>query len=244
MQYILIGNCGNHSLAALQYLLLQSVSEIHLVYVDTGWASSHWDLRVAQTKAFADTHQVSFHTLKAVADFKQMVNDRKQFPSQKFQWCAGFLKGLTILNFLEDIDPFCQATIVSGKRQLDARRYENLTEYQEEDNCFNGRTIWHPLWNTNHETFKRLVHLGGFDFLAHPARECHPCIHASVKELGQLGQAEKTRLEQLEQELQRSMFVKPVHEYVCNAQSKNIPEHGNNLKEFDSGCGSAWNCGE
>lgn len=240
MHYILIANYGNHSLAALQHLIDQAIKPLHVIYVDTGWSSPGWAKRVETCEAYAQKHQLHVHHIKAIADFRQMVMDRKQFPSSKFQWCAGFLKGLALLDKIDAIDPFCEAIIVSGKRRLDSKRFSQLNEYIEDDEYYNGRRIWHPLWQCNDHDFQTLIEKTGFEFLNHPSRECSPCIHASISDLQQLEQPSISRLNDLEQQLGLSMFEHP----VCSYQQENPSTAPQALKQFDLGCGSPWCCGE
>jgi len=243
MHYILIANYGNHSLAALQYLIERQLESVHVIYVDTGWAASEWPARVESCSAYARQHQINVHHIKALASFSQMVKDRRQFPSSKFQWCAGFLKGMALLDKLDAIDPFCEATIVSGKRRLDSKRFSELQEYIEEDDYFDGRRLWHPLWQTNALEFKNFIKRTGFEFLPHPSRECHPCIHASEKDLGQLEAFSLERLEKLEQQTEMTMFEKPVRHYA-KGDASNPLNKPSDIKQFDLGCGSPWCCGE
>lgn len=243
MQHVLIGNFGNHSLAALQYLIERQIEDLHFLYVNTGWNSASWLQRVEACTAYAESRQVQVHALSAVASFSAMVRDRKQFPSQKFQWCASFLKGLTLLNHLDEKDPFCQALIISGKRRADSRRFYDLPEYQEDDKHYNGRNVWHPLWQTSDDDFYRLIKKSGFDVLPHASQECSPCIHLAQHRLGQLDAAAKDRLDKLEKELNTNMFAKPIGQYVP-LDSTAAPKLQSRFEQFDQGCGSAWCCGE
>ncbi|QBR84917.1 hypothetical protein E3983_11480 [Legionella israelensis] len=242
MQYFVIGNFGNHSLAALQYLIDRALEELHFIYVDTGWSSASWSQRVKTCTAFAESRGVRVHHLSAAASFSDMVCDRQQFPSQKFQWCAGFLKGLTILNHLDDIDPFCEALIVSGKRRLDSRRYHDLPEYKEDDRYYNGRRIWHPLWQTSDEDFQALIAKTGFDVLSYASQECSPCIHLAEDKLGLLDPLAKTRLDRLEKKLNKTMFEKAIMEYSQESAAGHQKQTG--LEQFELSCGSPWCCGE
>ncbi len=92
MQYIIVGNFGNHSLAVMQALIERGTAELHFVYVKTGWAAAAWSERVLACSEYARSQGVMVHPLRAQATFSEMVIDRKQFPSPKFQWCATFLK--------------------------------------------------------------------------------------------------------------------------------------------------------
>src|SRR4051812_6953959 len=113
MVHIIIGNFGNHSLAVMQELIERGLSNLHFVYVETGWAAASWKKRVAISTRYANEKGIIVHALKAKTTFSELVITRKEFPSPKFQWCASFLKGLTLLKFLDEFDPFCEALIVS-----------------------------------------------------------------------------------------------------------------------------------
>ncbi|WP_028388149.1 phosphoadenosine phosphosulfate reductase family protein [Legionella fairfieldensis] len=242
MQYIIIGNYGNHSLAVMQYLIDRDLSALHFIYVETGWASPFWKDRVLACSDYARSRGVIVHTLKAPASFSEMVIDRKQFPSRKFQWCASFIKGLTILAHLDEIDPACEALIISGKRRYDSRRYADLTEFEDNNDLYQGRTLWYPLWQTSNEEFAGLIKKTNLEWLSHPSMECSPCIHSPINVLPHLDSSTLARLEALEQETGQTMFQQPIHQ-LCVPVST-AKEEKSCLQQFDAGCGAVWGCGE
>ena len=217
MQHIIIGNFGNHSIAALQYLLEQSIAPIYFLYVDTGWAETDWEERVEAGKAFAEQHQVHFVKLQPPKNFEELVLDRKQFPSPKFQWCVSFLKALPIIDYLDEIDPGAEATIVSGKRKIDGRRFRLLEEFPDDDAYFDGRRLWNPLVEMQQNEFKALIERAGFEFLPYPAKACSPCIHNTATDLSRLSPLSQNRLSRLESELNEHMFDKPIACYPAEA---------------------------
>jgi 3'-phosphoadenosine 5'-phosphosulfate sulfotransferase (PAPS reductase)/FAD synthetase len=246
MQHIIIGNFGNHSLAVMQALIERGLPELHFVYVDTGWAAASWQDRVSACSEYARQQGVNVHQLKSQATFSEIARDRKQFPSPKFQWCASFLKGLAILNYLDNQDPSCEALIISGKRQLDSRRYATLQEFDYDDEYYQGRALWYPLWETDNEKFLALVKRTGFQFLSHQSLECSPCIHTKVDELGQIDQGAQTRLEDLEKEIGQTMYPYSINHYSSlSSLNKTLNgEHNSGLQHYDRGCGAPWGCGE
>lgn len=244
MQQIIIGNFGNHSLAVMQALIEKNSSELHFVYVDTGWAAVSWPERVLACSNYAIGQGVKVHALSAQATFAQMVMDRKQFPSRKFQWCASFLKGLTILNFLDEFDPACEAVIISGKRQCDSRRYAELQEFEYDNDLYQGRTVWHPLWQTNHHEFTQLIKRTGLPLLSQQSLECNPCIHTKPNELTYLDSQSITRLEALEQAIGQVMYQQSSIRSLSGLSGKSAGLSGLDLQQFDLGCGAAWGCGE
>ncbi|KTD24522.1 MULTISPECIES: phosphoadenosine phosphosulfate reductase family protein [Legionella] len=243
MQHVIIGNFGNHSLAAMQALIEKGMPGLHFVYVNTGWAAASWPERVFACSNYAKSQGVEVHSLNAQATFAEMVKDRKQFPSRKFQWCASFLKGLVLLDFLDHFDPACEAMIVSGKRQCDSRRYANLQEFEQEEDLYQGRTVWYPLWQTDHQELTALIQRAGFPLLSHQSLECSPCIHAKKEELTSLDTHSIARLETLEQEIGGFMHSAPIRS-LCGSTNTPAFVDNPNLKQFDLGCGAAWGCGE
>lgn len=242
-QHIIIGNFGNHSLAVMQALVERGLSELHFIYVETGWAAASWPERVHACSTYARSQGVVVHALSAKANFSEMVIDRKQFPSPKFQWCAGFLKGLAILNHLDELDPACEALITSGKRQLDSRRYTNLQEFEYDDELYQGRTLWHPLWQTNDIDFGNLIKRAGFSLLPHQSLECSPCIHTKIEDLVRIDQQSVARLKELEERVGQTMYPKPIQSLTTLSEAPESQE-GINLQLFDLGCGAPWGCGE
>ncbi|KTD08603.1 Phosphoadenosine phosphosulfate reductase family protein [Legionella jamestowniensis] len=241
--YVIPGNFGNHSLAVMQALIEKGLTEVHFLYINTGWAAACWPKRVTACSAYAKTQGVKVHQLNAQATFTEMVTARKQFPSPKFQWCASFLKGLTLLNYLDEHDPFCEAVIVSGKRQSDSRRYADLQEFDHQNELYQGRTLWYPLWQTTDTDFIQLLKRAGFEPLSHPSLECSPCIHVDVKQISHLESSAIDRLDKLEQTVQQSMFQHPIRQ-LCAFNQEEKAQQRLNLQQFDLGCGAPWGCGE
>lgn len=241
MSYIIIGNFGNHSLAALQYLLNQNIKPLHFLYVDTGWSSIDWGSRVKACKQYALEHGVTVHHIHAKQDFATMIRDRQQFPSLKFQWCAAFLKGLSIIEFLDEFDLGCDALIVSGKRRADSRRFYQLPEFQEQSEHYQGRSIWHPLYQLDDQQFQQVIAQTPFKMLLHAAQECSPCIHEQNCSIKALHDKDRKKVQLLEEEINQTLFDYSIQEMrhrdtKCSASER--------VKAWDRGCGAIWGCGE
>jgi 3'-phosphoadenosine 5'-phosphosulfate sulfotransferase (PAPS reductase)/FAD synthetase len=245
-QQIIIGNFGNHSLAVMQALIERGVQGLHFVYVNTGWAAAGWFDRVFAYSEYARQHGVKVQELKVQATFSEMVIDRQQFPSPKFQWCASFLKGLTIINHLDNCDPSCEALIISGKRRQDSRRYATLQEFDYEDEFYQGRTLWYPLFQLSDSEFVQLVKRTGFPFEPQPSLECSPCIHTKPEELSQVDPQSLARLEALEHEIGQTMYQGPIKGLCSTMEPARLLEREKKpgLQQFDRGCGAPWGCGE
>jgi 3'-phosphoadenosine 5'-phosphosulfate sulfotransferase (PAPS reductase)/FAD synthetase len=236
-KHYIIGNFGNHSMAVAQWAIEQGINDLTFLAIDTGWAASAWLKRVDSCRSYLENSGISTSLRKSVASFEQMVRQRGEFPCQKFQWCAGFLKGLAINDYLDEVDFDCEAVLLLGKRKTDSRVSALLSEYTMNSEHYNERTLWYPLINSSEGDFRQLIARSGLPFLNHRALECHPCIHSTRDELHSLASFEKNRLSQLEKELGNCMF--PV-----TFIDEELKTKGSTIERFDMGCGSPWGCGE
>lgn len=227
----------------MQWLIEKQVSNIHFLSIDTGFAEPAWSTRLSSCADYAASHQVTVHFVRSKINFSDLVISRNQFPSPKFQWCASFLKGLTLLSKLDELDPDCTATLVFGKRRLDARRLKELPEFEVDQDFYEGRTLWHPLYLLENEEFFELIRRTGFQVLPHLSRECSPCIHQKKEELNLLSPDSTHRLEHLENQVKDYLFGEPILEArKCgvSGSDEKIP----NLERFAQGCAQIWGCGE
>lgn len=238
--FIIIGNFGNPTIALLQWAIEQKLNPTYVVSVATGWASEEWQKRVQEAENYAKNNGFSIERLQAQPAFSELVHERKHFPSQKFQWCATFLKGLPINDWLDKIDPRCQTTILLGKRRLDTRAYADLPEFLEASEHFGQRKVWHPLVNCSDQEFIDLIRRSGFSLLTHRSLECDPCIHSRGNDLNRLSSTSIIKTKNLEKELNITMFTKDIETMVTDAKLNET-----SLKDmFTMGCGSPFGCGE
>lgn len=224
MKYVIRANCSDESIALIEYMDQLKLTGT-VVYIDTGWAAKGWDRRVQATKEWVLTKGFSFVALKSPMTFSELVRDRKAFPSRKFQWCAGLLKGIPLLQWLDEQDPSCETVVCIAKRQ--ARMREPLPEFIEECEYHGDRRVWHPLWQTTDETLQGLL---AFVPLAPHARrslECDPCVNSSPFDLTGLQAEDFAKTLALEQEIKASLVYPACFDH--------------NL--FSLGCGDPFGCG-
>ncbi len=226
--YVAIVNYGNESCALLQWMAAASLKNVCVLSVDTGWASENWQQRVEQGEVFARQKNMQPVRLSSKLSFSELVIQRQAFPNKKFQWCAGFLKGLPILEWLDEHDSACQATIVLATRRSTSRVNYNLSEYIEESDYYNGRKVWHPLYA--HQSIEPLLQACPLPQLSTlRSLECQPCIHSTVHDMNNMSIKDVEKLQQLEKIVNQSMFP----EQLLDA----------NTEYPDMGCGSPWGCG-
>lgn len=242
--YIIFGNYGNQTIAVCQWIYEQKLENVHVVNVDTGWAAEEWQVRVNQGQAFAKKLGFNIITLKSKPDFQGLMQDRQEFPNQKFQWCAGFLKGLPFIDWLDEVDPQCEATIILGKRRADSRANYNLPEYIEESEHYNDRRVWHPLFQHTNNEFNALVRKTGFTLLSHRSLECDPCVNSTAADFARISNATLVKTQRLEQQINKTMFEFPIEEMVKAVKNKDKIIESQAKDMFNMGCGSPYACGE
>jgi hypothetical protein len=187
--YVIPCNYGVESLALIEWMRQNGYTDVHCLYVDTGWAAPGWPERVKQAEEWVRSIEFHAKTLFPKRNFEELMIEQKKFPTSKFQWCASFLKGLPILEYLDfDLDPEMQATVVLALRRSAARSLVNLQEFVESSEHYNGRKIWHPLYEHTTAAVDALAKSVGvgkpFFFMAEATRsrrslECCVCVNGS-----------------------------------------------------------------
>lgn len=248
---IILGNYGNDSIAVMQWAIDQNLSNLYFVSVDTAWAAPSWLARVEQGTAYAKSKGVIPVRLHSAASFADSVRSRGEFPNKKFQWCPGLLKGLPINDWLDDVDPACEAVLHLGKRRLASRANRRLVATVEASEHYNDRPLCYPIIDLNEFERDDLIRKAGFDVLDHRSLECDPCIHSSWADLKRLDSTQINATAALEKETGKPMFapdqfqqLKGIRIIADEARKAGKLDETNYNEQFDMGCGSPFACGE
>lgn len=235
-------------LAALSEAQPVQCRDIFVVYVETGWASASWDEYVRRGEAFAKACGFTPVRINAPATFQALAEDRQGFPTPKFQWCAGILKGVPFLNWLDEYDLGAEWIIALPKRQALTR--VQIPNTIEECPYHGDRRIIHPILDLTDAARDAL--LAKHQLINWPRRslECEPCVNLQTHELAVISEADLKKTEKLEMEIGTSFFpptrfggqpniAKQV--YWARQQtndSKTLLGDG-----FSRGCGDSFGCG-
>jgi hypothetical protein len=223
-------NYGDDSIALTQWVFEAGLSAT-VVYIDTGFAASLWNTRIALGEAHAKTCEFSPLRIVSKISFVDAVSGRGSFPSAKFQWCAGLLKGLPFLDWLETVDLEGEAIVLIAKRRSAAKAHAHLPEWIERCEYHGERTVWHPLLDIDDSARDGLLDRAGFIPLRHRSLECEPCVNSSEEDLERLAVTDKKRLLALE----KAVSVTWVHSPT--------PVTEKYLDLFYRGCGNHFGCG-
>jgi 3'-phosphoadenosine 5'-phosphosulfate sulfotransferase (PAPS reductase)/FAD synthetase len=243
-RYLLVGNGGNGTIALLQWALTQTFTHIEFVSIATGFCDRAWEERMQTIHAYASQHEIHEQRLSA-QPLPLWIRKKNSFPSKKFPWCAQVLKGLVINDYLDQIDPSGNVTVVLAKRQADSRASQQLTEWRDRNPYFGDRRVWLPLWQLTDSDCQRAVSDAGFSWLPHRSLECDPCTYNTEQDFARLPDEALARTAALEQELGVNMFGQPLPEIVQQARAvlPKMTETAHSLNQFDMGCGAPYGCG-
>lgn len=236
--FILPVNFGNDSIALIQWAYEKKLSPVTVTYADTGWAAPEWPKRVEHCKTWVKSLGFEFVLLKSKADFPTLVREQNGFPTRKFQWCAGFLKGLPLLAWLDkpENDPNCTATILLAHRRSTSRNKATLAEFIEESEHYGERKVWHPLYAHSPEERNQLIQRVGFEILSHRSLECDPCINSDACDVARMSPAVLAKMHALETEMNQKMLDPEAYN-----PAKTVMTNSNDLMEM--GCGTPYGCG-
>lgn len=254
VKHVIIGNYGDNSIAVLQWALEHALEDIYFISIDTGWQSQGWETRMLAGQSYAQSQGVQVTHLSAPAKFHALVKDRKEFPTTTFQWCASFLKGITINTWLDQVDPDCGIIALLAKRQQASKLYASLPEFIEQSTYYGGRKVWHPLYQHTLDQQNALIQRAGFQVLGHRSLECEPCIHTTPTEFKFIHKQDHHKLTTLENTVAKRMFPKPYYHKAQTSCAENKEQDGMDIlhtektisydERFSMGCGSPWGCGE
>lgn len=224
---------GDESIALVQFLyenknINNLFNQIIVVYIDTGWSAKHWPERVLAGEEHV--RRCGFRSIRLIApmSFKELVLERKNFPSSKFQWCANFLKGLPLLTWLDEHDPATEWTIAIAKRQALYRQV--VPEYIKSCEYHGERTVWHPILNHSCDNRDDLLLRAGFKPLHNRSLECEPCVNSHAQDLKSMTPDDALKLKELEQQIGKPLF-------------HTVKEPTSGRQNFSMGCGDFFGCG-
>lgn len=247
---IIFGNYGDGTIALIQWAHENALDDVTVCTIETGFASTSeiWQQHLQKGQTLALKYGFKVKTLSAVMTWSELILQRQAFPNPQFSWCAGWLKGVTVLDYLDEIDPSCMATILLPKHTTSVRGDVLLPEWEEHSPHFGDRRVWHPLYNFNDTAFYDLIHCAGFVPLHHRSLECASCIYSTPTDLSRLTDADQSKVAELEHRLQQPLFAASAYDgaegiaaVVEWAQKQPLKQ---NKIEYALGCGTPFACGE
>jgi hypothetical protein len=252
---VAVVNYGNESIALLQCLWEAGYKSVQAVSVETGWAGVGWAARISHAREWVSTLGFQTVHLKAHPDFEALVRARHEFPTPQFQWCASLMKGLPILEWLDEWDPELRATVVLGLMAVHSPLFVGAPHTQMDQTVYGGRVLHCPLMDCDLETERALIGRSGLSYLPHRSLECDPCIHSCLADLARLDPIDILKTEALETALGESFLELSAlgsdqRIAVLSAHSQQLMQtlgsDGQDTQRLGcgfSGCGRSYGCG-
>lgn len=247
---ILFGNYGDGTIALIQWAHENKVQNVTVCHMDTGFAAADesWQQQVQQGIVLAQGYGFNTQSLKSVMTWSELVLKQQDFSSAQSAWCAGWLKGVAFLEWLDEVDSACQATIVLPKQVTRSRGDVVLREWENHSPHFGERRVWQPLYDLADHQFYDLIQRAGFSPLYHRSLECAPCVYSKPADLSRLSQRDQEKVAVLEEILVQPLFAPSAHGGAQGIKAvvewARSEPHEDEKIEYSLGCGTPFACGE
>ena len=234
---IIIANYSIHSLALICWAKQNLSDNFCVLSVDTGFAAASWNSYLAAVFDWLTRENINYFHLNSENTFQELVLARKQFPSQKFSWCAGFLKGITLLNKIDELDANGDATILLSHRK-DMSSISQLLKNIDEEERYDYRPLAYPLLNHSYDDICDLTKELPFEPAKH-SLECQPCIHLTQQQFKILTKQDIEKVTDLEVKTNSFMFG----DLPFDKLSDGFFTQKNLLEELSKACSWEYSCG-
>jgi 3'-phosphoadenosine 5'-phosphosulfate sulfotransferase (PAPS reductase)/FAD synthetase len=244
MTLIVRANYSQETIVLLAHLSQQgqynAYKKKYAVYIETGWGAEGWLSHVERGERLAKQLGFIPIRLSSPASFESLMRDRGDFPSQKFQWCAGMLKDIPLINWLDEHDPTGEWVIAIPKRQALART--TIPEVIHECPYHGDRKVIHPILHLTEQDKADYLAQYSFQDALVRSLECEPCVNLRQSEIAELKYSDIEKTFQLEKFLQKTLFPTDIKSQVQSAKEC-VKEIGLQRDSFNRGCGDPFGCG-
>lgn len=250
---IIVTNYSRNGLALITEVKQQAKlnSAVMVVNINTGWQSQAWLSYEHKVKAYVEELGFKTITLQPKQSFTQLVEARNEFPTLKFQWCATFLKGMTLLTWLQKIDPAGQAEVLLSAHRALGGRYRYLKASINSSEHYGGRKVSYPLINKTPDEINALLQDVEFS-IETESKECRLCVLSQLNHYTQLTDEDFHTLSLLEKKINHNFnpdLVKQVGAKSSIEVKQRIQQAKYELHDTDAsnvvqaGCGAPYGCG-
>lgn len=240
---------GNDSIALIRWAKESNLPDVQVVFIDTGWAGEGWMDRVAKCEEWVRSLGYPAIRITPAVQFEELMRMKKGFPSQRYQWCSGLLKGVPFLEWIDQVDREYRATVLIGKRREESQERADTPEFIDASEYHGDRRVWHPLYLHDEAARDALIYRAGFEVLPHRSKECDPCINANRDDLRSLAPSDAAKTGRLEGEVGKTMFrpkrhggAKGIERVIFWANSQRGKYNDRQDDLFASKCSSGY-CG-
>lgn len=199
-RFVIFSSYGNDSVALIQWAHEQGLTDVVVVYSDTGWAAKLWEHRVNQLEIWV--RSLGYRTSRTTSiGFRALAFEKKAFPTQMYQWCSYRLKIEPGERWLNENDPACRAVCLVGVRRQEGPDRANFPAFLLSSNSHGGRVMVAPMAEWTEDVRDVFIRRAGVEPLPHRSMECSPCINSNKKDLQAIHEDDIQKAEDVENEL-------------------------------------------
>ncbi len=203
-RFVIFASYGNDSLALIQWAHEAGLTDVVVVFNDTGWAADGWMQRVERCEAWVGS--LGFQACRTSSiGFMELARRKQSFPTHRYQWCSRALKIEPAMRWLHENDPLSCAVCLIGVRREESRHRSTLPAYLLNSPNHGGRTMVAPLIDHTREDRDTLIMRAGFEVLPHRSRECR-CINANRADMRRYSEGDWKVLRDAEAEIGQFIY--------------------------------------
>lgn len=205
INYVIRSSYGNDSVALIQWAREQQLTNVCVLYNDTGWAHRDWHKRVALLEVWVSG--LGFQPVRTRAEgFDNLVRRKSGFPRQGIQFCTQELKIAPTIEWWDEYDPHKTAVSLIGVRREESNNRKNYPEFSISPE---GISTWAPLVAYTEYQRDTLLRRARVKPLPHRSAECFPCINSNRKDILLLDETTIAKVETLENSMGYTSKGKP-----------------------------------
>jgi hypothetical protein len=176
IRFVLRASYGNDSIALIQWAREEGLTDVVVLYSDTGWSRALWAERVEQMEPWVRSLGFTPARTESVG-MEQLLKSKKMWPQRLMQFCTKELKMVPTMAWLEKNDPDRRAIILTGIRREESAHRRAAPMFLINSANDGGRCVLQPFVLFTEADRDALIRRAGFEPLAHRSEECK-CINS------------------------------------------------------------------
>ncbi len=207
MRFVIRASYGNDSVALIQWARENGLSDVVVLYSDTGWARASWAARVEQMETWVAS--IGFTAARTASiGMEALVRSKKMWPQRLMQFCTKELKIVPTIAWLAENDPDRRAIILTGVRREESANRAAAPMFLINSPNDGGRCVIQPLALFTEADRNVLLARAGFEPLPHRSEECK-CINSGRADIARWDDADVAEIRRIEGALGYSSKGKP-----------------------------------
>lgn len=207
IRFVIRASYGNDSVALIQWARENSISDVVVLYSDTGWCRAGWEQRVESMEEWVRSLGFTPTRTESVG-MEALVRSKKMWPQRLMQFCTKELKILPTMKWLDVHDPDKRAIVLTGIRREESAHRAAAPMFLLNSANDGGRCVIQPLVTYTEVDRDALLRRAGFEPIPHRSDECL-CINSGREDILRWDADDIAEIRGIEQSLGFSSKGKP-----------------------------------